>query len=593
MTKTRLVILTSILLLAAGLRFYGLDWDGGLGAHPDERYVVGVAESLRWPDRLNPFDVAPDYAYGHLPLYLLALAGSLAQGTDWLLVGRALTALFDLGTVALTFALARRVYGEKVGLLAAAFVALTVLHVQQAHFYTADAPLAFFVLGALLFAARLAESGRSRDAWLTGTCAGLALGCKFSAALLVLPLAAAYMVGANPLGQAQGGMVGANPCGRPLGQTQGGMVGANPCGRPRGQTQGGMVGANPLGQAQGGQAQGLPLLRCGGAAIVAFALTNPFALANLPVFWRNLAQQANIARGLLDVPYTRQFHGTWPYLYPIAQQLRWGMGWALGLLACGGLAYGVWRAVREPPRRAEWVLLAWVLPYLAFTGALYAKFPRYLLPFTPLLAIYAARLLLHTSAPLRRCAIVLVLTCSLLRSLAFVNLYHSPHPWLAASEWFYDHAEPGATVAVEQWDHPLPLDSTGYDVRQLPIFDEDTPEKWVAIRETLAQADYVVIASRRGYGTLARWPERYPRTARYYRSLFEGGMGFEPAACLGRYPRLGPLALVDNPTAGLDFSLPEMCRPGTPFVLRLGRLDESFVVYDHPQVIVLRRYGAQ
>ena len=144
-------------------------------------------------------------------------------------------------------------------------------------------------------------------------------------------------------------------------------------------------------------------------------------------------------------------------------------------------------------------------------------------------------------------------------------------------------------MAVEQWDHPLPLDATGYDVRELPIFEEDTVEKWAAITETLAEADYVVIASRRGYATLARWPERYPLAVRYYQSLFGGGLGFEPVACFGRYPRLGPLAVVDDPTAGLSFSLPGLCRPEAPFVLRLGRLDESFVVYDHPQVVILRR----
>ncbi|RLC81534.1 MAG: hypothetical protein DRI81_02135, partial [Chloroflexi bacterium] len=120
-----------------------------------------------------------------------------------------------------------------------------------------------------------------------------------------------------------------------------------------------------------------------------------------------------------------------------------------------------------------------------------------------------------------------------------------------------------------------------------------TPEKWGEIAEILAQTDYVVIASRRGYGALARWPERYPSTARYYRLLFENGMGFELAACFGRYPRLGPLALVDDPTAGLDFSLPALCQPEAPFLLRLRRLDESFVVYDHPQVVILRRYEAK
>ena len=551
-----------ILILAAVLRFYGLDWDGGIGAHPDERYIVGVAESLRWPGRLNPFDVAPGYSYGHLPLYLLAHVAGLFHYADPLLVGRALASLFDLGTVALTFALGRRVYGERVGLLAAAFVALMVSHVQQAHFYTADVPLAFFVLGTLLFAVRLAEGGRLHQALLAGAWAGLAVGTKFSATLLVLPLGAALMVSPAPAlpGRCWAGQCRASRC----------------------------------------WARWKRGLACGGAALAAFALTNPFALLAFPTFWRNVAEQGAIARGLLDVPYTRQFHATWPYLYPLVQQLRWGMGWPLGLVACIGLAWAVWRAVREPPRRAEWVLLAWTVPCFAFAGALYAKFPRYLLPLAPLLALYAARLLADLLHRQRRAASSLIysfliyssLIYSLLWCLAFASLYHSQHPWLAASEWFYDHARRGAIVAVEQWDHPLPLDTAAiydYDVRELPIFDEDTPEKWAAMDEVLAEADYVVIASRRGYATLARWPVRYPLTARHYRLLFEGGLGFEPVACFGRYPRLGPLALVDDPTAGLGFSLPDLCRPESPFVLRLGRLDESFVVYDHPQTIIFRR----
>jgi hypothetical protein len=238
------------------------------------------------------------------------------------------------------------------------------------------------------------------------------------------------------------------------------------------------------------------------------------------------------------------------------------------------------------------VLLAWVLPGFSFAAALYVKFPRYLLPLTPLLALYAARLLSTLRTHSRRFAsflIYLSLIYSLLHCLAFVNLYRFPHPWQTASEWFYSHAPQGTVVAVEQWDHPLPLGATGYDVRELAIFDEDTPEKWAAMEATLAEADYVVIASRRGYATLARWPERYPLTARYYRQLFEGESSFEPVACFGRHPRLGSLALVDDPTAGLGFSLPELCQPDAAFVLRLGWLDESFVVYDHPQVVIWRQ----
>ncbi|MCX7681509.1 MAG: hypothetical protein N2508_06050, partial [Anaerolineae bacterium] len=102
---------------------------------------------------------------------------------------------------------------------------------------------------------------------------------------------------------------------------------------------------------------------------------------------------------------------------------------------------------------------------------------------------------------------------------------------------------------------------------------------------------YVVVASQRGYGSLARWPARYPLTADCYRLLFTGALGFRPVACFWRYPRLGPLALVEDPAIGLSFSLPELCWPEAPLVLRLGRLDESFSVYDRPLAIVFKRAG--
>jgi hypothetical protein len=66
-------------------------------------------------------------------------------------------------------------------------------------------------------------------------------------------------------------------------------------------------------------------------------------------------------------------------------------------------------------------------------------------------------------------------------------------------------------------------------------------------------------------------------------------LDFEPVVCLGRYPRLGPVAVADDPAAGLGFSLPERCRTEASIVLQMGRLDESFVVYDHPQAVILRR----
>jgi hypothetical protein len=465
----------------------------------------------------------------------LALVGSVAPSVDRLLLGRALSASFDLGTVALTFALGRRVYGEREGLLAAAFVGLMVAHVQQAHFYTPDTLLTCLVVGALLFAVRLVQDGRTLDLWLAGGAAGLALGTKATAGLLVIPLGVACSSGSR---------------------------------QPR-----------------------RAIWRFGLGLLLSFLLVDPYALVEFPTFLRNLARQGAILRGTIDVPYTRQYHGTLPYVYPILQQFRWGMGWLMGACAFLGLAREVVRAVRRPPRPGQWILLAWAIPYFFFVGGLYAKFPRYLLPLIPLLAIYAVRLISDLARYWRLLPAVgfgVVLGSLFVRCLALATMYWAPHPWVAASEWFYEHAEPGSTIAFEAWDHPLPLEATGYELLELPIFEEETPKKWEAMDNVLEAADFVVVASRRGYASLARWSARYGRTASYYQQLFEGGLGFEPVACYSRPPRLGPFALVDDPTFELSFSLPESCWPEAGHLVWLGRLDESSVVYDHPQVIVFQ-----
>jgi 4-amino-4-deoxy-L-arabinose transferase-like glycosyltransferase len=534
-----LLLLLLVVLVALSLRLYGVNWDNGIGAHPDERYLVGVAESLRWPDRLNPLDVAPHYAYGHVPLYLLALAGSLKQAGSLYLIGRVLSALFDTGTVVLTFALGRRLYGSQASLLSSAFMALMLLHVQQAHFATVDTCLVFFVTAALLSGVRLAECGRLLYGGLAGLWAGMALGTKFSAALLVLPLGVACMISSTET-----------------------------------------------------RTRWRYVLTIGAVALATFMLTGPYVLLDYDAYWRNLGEQAAIVQGALDVPYTRQYYGMWPYLYPIVQQVCWGMAGGVGLACFAGLAFAVWHAVQEPPGESELVLLAWVIPAVAFLGALYVKFPRYLMPVTPILAIYGGRLLMtlyRWDHRLGGLAIGSSIVSSFLCCLAFVGLYRVPHPWETASEWFYGNVPKGTTIAVEQWDHPLPLEATGYHLQELPIFDDDTPEKWIHMERIITEADYVVIASRRGYATLARWPERYPQTADYYRRLFEGESDFEAVACFGRFGHLGPIAVVDNPTVGLGYSLPAICQPDAPIVLEIGRLDESFVVYDQPRVIIWRR----
>ena len=191
-TGARAWLALCIIVVIGGVaRFTGLNWDQGIGAHPDERYMVGVAESSAWPRRMDPLYVDPAYSYGHLPLYLLFGAIDLIPGADALLVARALASVASFLTVLTTFVLAREVGGLSSGLISAAIVAMTPLLVQQARFFTADVPLALCCMACLLFCVRLVREGRASNAAWAGILAGLAIACKAAGIWLAAPLAVA------------------------------------------------------------------------------------------------------------------------------------------------------------------------------------------------------------------------------------------------------------------------------------------------------------------------------------------------------------------------------------------------------------------
>ena len=115
-----------ILAAALALRLYGIDWDQGGFFHPDERFLSLVLGDIRPVDGLlTYFDQAASplnpsnhgvafFVYGTFPLFLVEWLTRLTglQGYDQAyLVGRAISALVDTGTVILVFVLGRRLLG--------------------------------------------------------------------------------------------------------------------------------------------------------------------------------------------------------------------------------------------------------------------------------------------------------------------------------------------------------------------------------------------------------------------------------------------------------------------------------------------------
>lgn len=335
-----------------------------------------------------------------------------------------------------------------------------------------------------------------------------------------------------------------------------------------------------------------PLVGTLALAIAIFFLTQPYVLVDWQTFVDHTIREAQIARGTLEVPYTLQYVGTWPFLYSMWQTALWGLALPVGLIAWGGLAVVLLRWLRHGPW-TDALLLAWAGPYFVFIGLFHTRYLRYMLPLVPVLCIlaigllgdFARRRVFVTRRWLFVAGYWLLGILVLGYALVFCNIYAGSHSWITASAWIYQEAPAGSTLAVEGWDValPLPLEVDGrprrieeYNVRTLPLYDEpDDAAKWRGVAADLADSDYLIVASRRLYGSIPRLPDRYPTTSFYYEQLFAGGLGFELAGEFTRgptwlNPRLPPLA----------DAAPALLRP-----------DESFVVYDHPRALIFYNSG--
>ena len=541
--RVRLALI-AILAVAAALRLYGIAWDGGLLFHPDERQILVVVNGISfvWPPDWG-FLLSPHspwnpgfFAYGSFPIYLLRVAADLAGHLDpnyatlesSYLVGRMLSVLFDLGTVALIFRLGAQLYDERVGLLAAALTAVTVLHVQLAHFYAVDTVLAFFILLTVCLAIDLAARPTLWRGLGVGAAWGAALATKVSAAPLGLAVAAAWVLGALA---SRGERVA--HAGRREGHSSAEVEVAH-C------AEGGEAGHEISG------AVPTPGRRCswihaltgmvvtGLVALLTFVLLEPYAILDPATFAGDVIHESQMVRGARDIPYTRQFIGTLPYIYPIQQAIVWSMGIPLGIAGFAAMVVATVRAVvavvsRSWRRAADLVVpLAWVLPYLGIVGSFHAKFLRYLLPILPFLSLWAAWALVglvrRAKGRLSRIvgwgALTVVVVGSALYAVAYLNVYTETHPWIQTTAWLCQNLPAGSHIAIEHWDDPLPLSQATEDlgcfrrhrVTQVPMYDRDDEAKLATLLDALEQNDYIVLASNRLYNTIPRLSGRYPLT---------------------------------------------------------------------------------
>ncbi len=457
------ILFIGVLLIGGYFRFVGISWDDVYHLHPDERFLTMVETAIvPTPNLANYFNTATStlnpnnqgygyYVYGTFPLFLVRYVAEAINQTGYNqvnVVGRALSGLFDLGSILFVYLICKRLYkNSRLGLLASLFLALSVLPIQLSHFFAVDTYATFFVTAALYVlicifnppsntASEQTEKTEPKEwywikkdwssIWLYALFAilyGIAMACKVSIFWLALFLPLAAYVRFKKLNKEE-------------------------------------------------QDYQLPILLrnlviAGILAFVTFRIFQPYAFVGPSFFnfkinpqWiSSLKELANQSTGNVDVPFALQWARR-PITFSFTNMVQWGLGLSLGILALAGVIWMAWRIIKGDWQK-HLVLWGWVVLFFLSQALPWVRMMRYQLPIYPALAIVAAwtifklwedggtvvlkvtQLQINWRRILAVTAAVVVLAGTGTWAYAFTRIYTRPVTRVAASSWIYQNI-PGA-----------------------------------------------------------------------------------------------------------------------------------------------------
>lgn len=529
----RPIAICLVLLTGAFFRFNKVNWDEGRLLHPDERYIAVLAGQIHSPgslkdyfdsgkSTLNPFntDWGKGYVYGTLPLFipryiaefldtgcgaLLGAKPALVPGLinqvlfgpdivgctpgqitfydKIVIIGRVWSGIADLLSILVLYLIGRKLFGWRVAIIASALCALSVLLIQQAHFFTVDSTTNLFVTLTIYFCVLMvADESRWTPApparrvlyelrfAVYGILAGISAGCGIASKISVWPLVPLIILAA-----------------------------AIAMFRDRRNSWIPFISA------------AIALILAGITTFASFRVTQPYAFvgnsvseytltlqqcdtlgdgnaltkvctigAQLPQAVREILtpsvrwiQQLNLAEGYVDgtvsAPFADQWANRSPIVFSLINLVFWGLGLPLGIAACLGFLYALRQLLRRRRWKAYMIPVVWVGFYFLYQSTQFTKSIRYLVPIYPMLCLCAAIGLVSfwryanqkdfynrlAPAPkarftyLRKTAaatLILVLLGSFLWAEAFTQIYNVPVTRIAASRWAFINIPTAVTL---------------------------------------------------------------------------------------------------------------------------------------------------
>ncbi len=510
MFKNKRFLLILVLVAAAALRLYGINWDQGFHLHPDERMLIMVTEKINLFTNLNP----DFFNYGSLPIYLLRIISPTGNYDSLLLVGRALSVGFDLLTIIFIYKIAHLLFkDEKVSFFSALIYALTFFAIQNSHFFVVDVFLTTFTTILIYLLLLYFKSPSVKKTVLVASVFAAMLAIKFTA-IIFYPIILVVIVWKLFKNFRQ-------------------LI--------------------------------VSLFIFHVSFVICHFLFMPYAYIDYQKFFSDVQQQLQMNSNPYIFPYTLQYVYTTPYLYYLKNIFLWGLGPIIAFLS----VIGLFRMLRTKCQDCipKFLFLIFYFFYFLIVGHSSVKFMRYMLPLYPFLAILAGFAIarLHKFNKILSAAVLIGVV---FWTGIFMNIYAQPNTRVSATNWILKNIPAGSTLAIEHWDDRLPIfGGENYQYQEMTLYDQpDDDSKWAVLNDKLKKTDYIIIASNRLYVPLQkladckRYKVCYPKTAEYYRRLFDGQLGFKKVA---------------------EFLV-------TPLFINDQSADESFTVYDHPKIMIFK-----
>jgi len=507
------VLFLLVFVLAGYLRLTGVNWGEAQHQHPDENFLAGVLGSLqahvcrdetlpvdacppgqtRWigpgeyfdskRSPLNPYNYGYTFfVYGDLPMTITRIAAEAIGQVDVKILGRQFSAIADLFTILFLYLLVSRMYGRKVGLVASLFSAMTVMQIQQSHFFTTDLFVNTFAFLSIYIAVEIMMHEKtkpwtrdliglrplvSNKFFLLSTGFGFAFGMALACKVNIYPLAA-MLPGAFVL--------------RYL-ITDRHTLAADEGTQPNPDEEVSTTSRlrSPINDYW---LQIIVYLIAGGlACLISFRIFQPYAFDGIlpsQQWVANIQEQRVQAKGDADLPWNLQWARR-THLYSFVNLTTWGLGLPLGILAWIGFLYMGWRIIKGEWRHA--LLWSWTAVYFTWQSLQFNPTMRYQLPIYPLLAMMAAwavfeklpitnyRLRNFTTI-IRGIVTILVITLTAAWAFAFHSIYLRDEPRIAASRWIYQNI-PGPINVEYQisnsiYNQPIPFPSDGFIQSGIP-----------------------------------------------------------------------------------------------------------------------------